>query len=137
MRRGWQLCERTTSHVIVPDLRLAVTFGARFVGLQFRRSLPVGSGLLLAPCNSVHTCFCFFAMDVAFLSHEGVVLSIRHGLQPWRLVAPVKQARYVLETTAGQLTLAVGDRLALAGSTSQAVPKLLRDFPSCDWKENP
>ncbi|MEO1528663.1 MAG: DUF192 domain-containing protein [Planctomycetota bacterium] len=137
MRKGWQLCERTTSKVIVPDLWLAVSFWARFVGLQFRRSLPEGAGLLLAPCNSVHTCFCFFPMDVVFLSREGVVLEIRRALRPWRFVSPVKQARYVLETAAGELSLAVGDQLALAGPKSESKPKRLQDFPSCDRQETP
>lgn len=137
MPSGWQLCERATSKVIVHDLRLAASFWPRFVGLQFRRSLPEESGLLLAPCNSVHTCFCFFALDVVFLSRDGVVLNIHRALRPWRLVSPVKQARYVLETAAGKLTLAVGDRLALAGPASVPVPKHLRDFPSCDRKATP
>jgi uncharacterized membrane protein (UPF0127 family) len=132
---GWQLCERTTSKVIVPDLRLAVNFWTRFVGLQFRKSLPLGSGLLLAPCNSVHTCFCFFAMDVVFLSRDGIVLEVRRSLRPWRAVSPVKNARYVLETMPGQTDLANGDALALVAPASAPMPKVLRDFPLVDPRE--
>ena len=135
MAGGWQLCERATSKVIVPNLRLAVGFWTRFVGLQFRKSLPLGSGLLLAPCNSVHTCFCFFPMDVVFLSREGIVLEVRRALRPWRAVSPVKNARYVLETMPNQTELAKGDALALAGPASASTPRVLRDFPLCDLRE--
>ena len=135
MADGWQLCERTTSKVIVPDLRLAVNFWTRFAGLQFRKSLPSGSGLLLAPCNSVHTCFCFFAMDVVFLSREGIVLDVRPALRPWRAVSPIKNARYVLETMPGQTELTSGDELALACPATVSAPKALREFPLCDPRE--
>jgi uncharacterized membrane protein (UPF0127 family) len=134
---GWRLVDHQTGAVVVGNLRLATRWLSRLIGLQFHRRLPPDSGLLLAPCDSIHTCFCFFPLDVMFLSGDGVVLHVRSAVRPWRLLLPVKRAHCVLETNVGQLALAAGDRLALAGDTAAALPQPLRDFPIYDDREPP
>jgi hypothetical protein len=44
----------TRGVVLVQDVEVAFDFWKRFKGLLGRRSFPVGAGLLLKPCNSVH-----------------------------------------------------------------------------------
>jgi hypothetical protein len=120
MESFWQLCEAGTGRVLVARLELACTWWSRFVGLQFRRNLADDAGLLLAPCNSVHTCWVRFAIDVVLLADDGRVLAVRRGVRPWRGVLPVKGAYAVLETNADAATLTVGERVVLCGQAESA-----------------
>jgi hypothetical protein len=107
-RTGAVLCER---------LERADTWRARLVGLLGRDGLPPGDGLLLDPCNSVHTFFMRFPIDVAFLDDSGVVVALNHRLQPWRATRVHLRARTTLELPAGALGaggVLVGDRLTEA-----------------------
>jgi uncharacterized protein len=51
----WHLVDRESGEVVVSALEIAGGFWSRLRGLQFRRRLPPGAGLLLVPCRSVHT----------------------------------------------------------------------------------
>ena len=99
------LCER---------LERAESWRRRLVGLLGRDGLAKGDGLLLCPCNSVHTFFMRFAIDVAFLDASGVVVALNHRLVPWRATRIHLRARTTLELPAGALEadgVRVGDRL--------------------------
>ncbi|HLO94144.1 MAG TPA: DUF192 domain-containing protein, partial [Burkholderiaceae bacterium] len=54
----------------------ARSFWQRLGGLLVRPRLGAGEGLLLKPCNSVHTCFMRYAIDVIYLDREGRVLKL-------------------------------------------------------------
>ena len=101
MAGTWRLVSETTGKTVVAQLRIADCFGSRLVGLQFRRPLPSDAGLLLVPCNSVHTCFVRFPVDVVFLDDRGRVLAVRHDLRPWRLAFGPRKTHAALEMTTG------------------------------------
>ena len=61
------------------QLEYADTFWRRFCGLMFRKQLPKGQGLLLAPCNGVHMCFMRFAIDAIFIDKDYRHVA-RHGM---------------------------------------------------------
>jgi uncharacterized membrane protein (UPF0127 family) len=122
MRSGWQLCERKTSRVVVPNLRLAVTFWSRLIGLQFRKSLPSGCGLLLAPCDSIHTFFLRFPIDLVALDRTGSVLQVCRGVKPWRLAFPVRGTHAIVELPAGEVSLAVGETLSIKSPATDVTP---------------
>ena len=65
------------------DVELADNFFGRLRGLMFRRQLPEGCGLLLAPCNSVHMLFMRFAIDVIYLDENFRIKKIVRNLRPW------------------------------------------------------
>ena len=109
---AWRLVDRDTRVVVVAKLILADRFWPRFVGLQFRAGLPQGSGLLLVPCNSVHTCFCRFPIDLTCFDRRGRVLEVRQHLRPWRAAVAPAGTHAILETAAGEMTIDVGQRLA-------------------------
>ena len=84
--------------------------------------LPSDAGLLLVPCNSVHTCFVRFPVDVVFLDDRGCVLAVRHNLRPWRLAFRPRKTHAVLEMTGGATELQPGEILRLeATDASQSV----------------
>lgn len=94
---------------------LAESMVSRFWGLMGRSSLEPGSGLLLRPCNSIHTFFMRFAIDVVYLDRELKVLRVRRGMKPWRMDFPVARAAAVLELPADAAAgLSVGDLLCLS-----------------------
>lgn len=81
-------------------VKKADTFMKRFLGLMFKRAMPIGHGILLMPCSGIHTCFMRFPIDVIYLSDNYEVLGIE-TVGPWRLGRHVKGAKMVLELPAG------------------------------------
>jgi uncharacterized protein len=104
--------------VIANDVRFAVTFLERTVGLMGKKTLPEGQTLLirgskLAACNSVHTCFMRFPIDVVFVDDSMKVRSIVRNLKPWRITWPTFGATCAFEFKAGTVpsSLKTGDVL--------------------------
>lgn len=83
----------------------------RIVGLMFRKK-PIGDGLLLDPCNSIHTFFMRYSLDVVFLNKENRAVKIIRNLPPWRMTWIYFKAKKTLELPAGQLptSLKEGDQ---------------------------
>lgn len=107
--RGLVLGDRVT---------VARTPHARLRGLLGRAALGPGEGLLLHPCNGVHTWGMRFSIDVLFLDAEGLVIRVEPSLPPGRMIPWVRRARQALELPAGAAQaagLAAGARLRIEG----------------------
>jgi len=112
----FKMINAESKQVVVDTLSIADSFASRFVGLQFRRELPVGHGLLLMPCRSIHTCWMRFAIDVIFLDAGGTVLDVRSAVRPWRTSASRHgRPHATLEVAAGCSMLSIGDRVQVIG----------------------
>ena len=99
------------------DVMLADTFFTRLAGLMFRQKLPEATGLLLAPCNSVHMCFMRFAIDVVYIDKEYKIIKVVKSLRPWVGLSMCSQAWATLEMAAGEAARCgceVGKRIALS-----------------------
>ena len=116
---------KTTGKTVVANLTIADGFWSRAVGLQFRRPLASDAGLLLVPCNSVHTCFVRFPLDVVFLDDHGIVTAVRRNLRPWRAAWGPRKSHATLEVIAGSADLQPGEKLRLeaAGRGETTPPK--------------
>lgn len=79
----------------------AETFGQRFKGLMGVTDFPMGHGLHLVPCTSIHTFFMKLPIDALFLDQSRVVLDVYHALRPWRMSRFHPGAHSVLELPAG------------------------------------
>lgn len=89
----------------------ARSFALRLRGLLGRPPLVSGEGLLIAPCNAIHTVFMSYSIDVVFISAQHRVLALRVGVPPWR-ARQCLRAHYVVELAAGEINrlgLEVGD----------------------------
>ena len=78
--------------------------------------LSVEEALLIPGCNSVHTFFMKYPIDVCFLSRDFVILKCCQQLPPRRITGMVFRAYYTLETAAGWVNrhhLQKGDVLSL------------------------
>ena len=105
---------RQTSLIAEFSVSMATTILTRARGLLFRMALENDQAMLISPCNSVHTCFMGYRLDVVFLDKERKVMSIVENVKPWRFAAHLK-ASEVVEFKAGvvaQIGMAVGDEFS-------------------------
>ena len=82
----------------------ARSYFARLRGL-LGRTIPQDGGLILTPCNSIHTIGMRYAIDAVYLDRQGRVLRVDEAVKPGVLCAPQRGARHVLELSAGDAKL--------------------------------
>ena len=88
---------------LVENLKMATTFWQRLRGLMLAPPLPPGEALLIYPCNSVHTFFMRYPIDIIFLSENLQALQCLPHLPPYRFSPLIKEATSVLELPAGTI----------------------------------
>lgn len=84
----------------VLEVEVAASMTARLRGLLRRPPLASHQGLLLSPCNMVHTAGMGYPLDLVFLRHDGRVLRVLSHVRPNR-VRQCWRAWYTLELRAG------------------------------------
>lgn len=102
--------------LVAKNCVLANTAWSRMKGLLAHKKMESNEALVIEPCNSVHTFFMRFPIDVFFLDQHWHVLGIAHSLKPWRLSKIFFSAKRVVEMQAGtahRLALKKGDELCL------------------------
>jgi uncharacterized membrane protein (UPF0127 family) len=110
--------KRGTGEVLLRSARWCSSPWSRFRGLQYRRRLNPGEGLILAKntdsiaTSSIHMFFVVFPIAAVWIDGSGRVTSAQLA-RPWRpYYASPEPARYVLETGPDFLErVAVGDEL--------------------------
>ena len=105
----------TRNTVLADAAEVADTSAKRRTGLLKHSRLEPGDGLWILPCESVHTFFMKFPIDLVYLDKRRKVRKVRHAVPAWRLSACLT-AHSVLELPAGtaeQTETAVGDELAM------------------------
>lgn len=97
-------------HVEICDqLEIADTMWTRFVGLMGRSGLGDGAGLWIRSCNSIHTFFMRFSIDVLFVGEGDRVVALARRVAPFRMLMPRWGAHSVVELPSGAI-----DRRGLA-----------------------
>jgi uncharacterized membrane protein (UPF0127 family) len=89
---------------IVERVKVAATPTTRMIGLMFKKKMEKGEGLLIRPCNSIHTFFMKFKIDVLFLDREYKVKKVIRQIKPWRMTRIYFSAYQVLEVEGGTLS---------------------------------
>lgn len=103
---------KTKESVILPKVYVAERFFDRLRGLMGTKELDLDAGLLIRPCNSVHTFFMKFSIDVAFMDKDGQVYYIIHSMRKNKVSPIVSKASSVLEASSGTFkgrNVAIGD----------------------------
>jgi hypothetical protein len=90
----------TRQTVLATQLELADTGPKRNKGLLGRNGLEPGGGLWIVPCESVHTFFMRFPIDLVYLDRRNRVRKVRSAVGPWRMSACLS-AHSILELPAG------------------------------------
>jgi uncharacterized protein len=91
---------QTRKTVVADAAELADTSAKRRTGLLKHTGLAPGEGLWIVPCESVHTFFMKFAIDLVYLDKKLKVKKVRHAVPAWRMSACLS-AHSVLELPAG------------------------------------
>lgn len=110
-----RVSNETRQTVVAAAAEVADTSAKRRVGLLKHDRLEQGAGLWITPCESVHTFFMKFAIDLIYLDKKNKVRKVRHAVPPWRLSACFT-AHSILELPAGaarQSGTQPGDQLAI------------------------
>jgi uncharacterized protein len=117
-----QVRNLTRGTLLALRLEAAHSGPSRRKGLLGRESLQPGEGLWIAPCESVHTFFMKFPIDLVYLDRKHQVKKVRNCVGPWRLSACLT-ARSVLELRAGTIydtRTERGDRLEIGPAPAES-----------------
>lgn len=90
----------THGTVVATRLEVASSGKTRRKGLLGRDHLAPGEGLWIVPCESVHTFFMRFPIDLVYLDRRNCVRKVRSSVGAWRISACFS-AHSVLELPAG------------------------------------
>jgi uncharacterized membrane protein (UPF0127 family) len=110
---------QTRNTVLADSAEVADTSAKRRTGLLKHDRLAPGDGLWIVPCESVHSFFMKFAIDLVYLDREKRVRKVRHRMVPWRVSACLS-AHSILELPAGAVAASLtqaGDQLEIENLT--------------------
>ena len=93
----------TKGKLLADSGELASSMVKRMIGLLGRPSLPEGHALIIEPCNSIHTFFMKFSIDVVFVDRNHRIVSVIERMRPFRVSRIYPRARYVIEFPPGVL----------------------------------
>lgn len=106
----------TRNSVLAEEAFVADTPWKRMKGLLGRESLGPSEALIIKPCNSVHTFFMRFSIDILFIDKQNRVVKAISSLAPGHLTSICFAAAFVIELPAGQCVATrttAGDTLSL------------------------
>jgi uncharacterized membrane protein (UPF0127 family) len=92
----------TRNTVLATCMEVADTAAKRNKGLLGRDCLAPGEGLWIRPCESVHTFFMRFPIDLIYLDRKNRIRKLVSALPPWRLSACL-MAHSILELPSGTI----------------------------------
>jgi len=111
-----EVVNKSKNTLLARDVKLANTFIKRLVGLLGKSALGPSEGLVLEPCDSVHTFFMRFAIYVIFADKNNKVIKMYTALKPNRITSVFFNASYAVELPAGTIQSSrteAGDTLAI------------------------
>lgn len=128
-RRFLRVTNVTRGTALGSLVEIADTGRTRRKGLLGRRSLSAGEGLWITPCESVHTWFMQFPIDLVYLNRERRIEKLRSDVVPWRLSACLS-AGSVLELAAGSIRASESEQGDLVEFSSISMEGDDIDYPT-------
>jgi uncharacterized protein len=111
-----KITNQTKKTVLAKDAIVADTFSKRACGLLGRREFKPGEALILDPCNSIHTFFMRFPIDVLFVDKNNKVIKVLVNLKPFRLTPIFFSSAIAIEMPTQMIersSTALGDTLII------------------------
>ena len=106
-----------TGLILAEKCSLAADFVSRLRGLMFRQTFDDGEALLIAPCNSVHTFFMRFPIDLVFINRDGIAVGVKRNMTPGKMISPISDAWATLELKGGFIESVAGQDDTIEGKT--------------------
>ncbi|MHC1682234.1 MAG: DUF192 domain-containing protein [Clostridiaceae bacterium] len=98
---------------VISEVFIADTFFKRLIGYMFRKQ-PHYETIVFNNCNSIHTFFMRFYIDVIFINKDMEIVKKVENLKGGKVVLPVKDAIMVIEGVAMKFKdFKVGDKITL------------------------
>jgi hypothetical protein len=98
-----KIINKTKNTVLAEGVTIADTLVTRIKGLLGRRDFRPGEALIIKPCNSIHTLFMHFSIDVLFVNKHHRVIKAISSLPPGRLTFIYFNAAFVIELPSGTI----------------------------------
>ncbi len=105
-----RILNKTKNTVIAEDVIIASTLFKRLKGLLGLKELKSGQALILKPCNSIHTFFMHFPIDVVFAAKDNKIVKIIPALKPFRLSGIYFSSSFAVELPAGTILSSVTEK---------------------------
>ncbi|MBB6217578.1 hypothetical protein HNQ80_003701 [Anaerosolibacter carboniphilus] len=104
----------TTGEMLVHKLEHADTPAKAVQGLLGRSRIEDNYAMIIYHCQSIHTWYMKFSIDVIFLDPYKRVLCIVKNMAPWRYIGYIKGSEYAIESKVNSFSsrIAIGDQLA-------------------------
>jgi uncharacterized membrane protein (UPF0127 family) len=111
----------TRGTVLATRLEVADSGPKRNKGLLGRKGLGNGEGLWITPCESVHTFFMQFPIDLVYLDRKNRIKKVCDSVRPWR-ISVCFSAHSILELPSGTIRntrTQAGDTLEFSAATTE------------------
>jgi len=109
-----RIINQTKNIVLAESAIIADSPLKRMKGLLGRKEFNVGGAMVLSPCNSIHTFFMRFPIDVVFADKKYQIVEIKLCVKPFRASGIYWRASFAIEFPAGTLSaeiVSLGDQL--------------------------
>jgi uncharacterized membrane protein (UPF0127 family) len=81
---AFKVVNRMTDQILAHQVYCATSFWERMQGLLGRSMMNDGEGLYIPQCQSIHTFFMKFSIDIVFIDKKYTVKKVITGLKPFR-----------------------------------------------------
>jgi len=98
-----KIINKTKNTTVAEEAFLANTFSSRVKGLLGRKDFRPPEALIIQPCNSIHTFFMRFTIDVLFVDKNNKVIKSIPHLKPFRFTLIYFKASSAIELPAGTI----------------------------------
>jgi len=115
-----RLINQTKNTILAEDVFIARTPFQRIKGLLGKKRFSSGQAIILEPCNSVHTFFMCFPIDVLFADKNNSVVKTVRQMRPFRVTGICLKSKFIIELPAGVIDASktsVGDSITKQGQT--------------------
>ena len=111
----FKIIVKSNRRTVAEKAILADSFFKRLKGLMFEKKMDGHDALIIKPCNSIHTFFMNYSIDVIFLNQKLKIIKIKRKMQPWKISPVYFSATQVIELEGGRIDnrLKEGDELEL------------------------
>ncbi len=101
------------NEIICEKAYIADDMFSRMKGLMFSKKIPFGDGILIKKCNSIHTFFMNYPIDIIFLGKDFSIKKVIRNIPPWRATKIYFNSYQVLELMGNTLpeNMKTGDQL--------------------------
>jgi uncharacterized membrane protein (UPF0127 family) len=96
-----RLVNESNGELIASQVNKAYSFPKRFKGLMFTKMPQSGTALHIKPCQSIHTFFMNYAIDIIYLDETNTIVGLTEALQPRRVGMIYKKTSSVIELPDG------------------------------------